>query len=146
MVDAASGTNANGKSPIHDVFQMYFSGLESFGQAYDPYTKAFARTQLEVMGLISRQAQAYMQIPARLSRCRTPQDLAEEQMRFWRTSFDECATSIGRVTEAFAAGIAPAFAQATSTDETKSEHDYITFPEPEELPSNSGHPRGRRAA
>ena len=65
MVAHASNSHANGKSPAHSAFQMYFGGLEAFGQAYDPFLKGLARTQLEVLGFVNRRAQAYMQIPAR---------------------------------------------------------------------------------
>ena len=75
MVAHASNSHANGKSPAHNAFQMYFGGLESFGQAYDPFLKGLARTQLEVLGFANRRAQAYMQIPAPAAQCRTPQDL-----------------------------------------------------------------------
>ena len=75
MVAHASNSHANGKSPAHSAFQMYFGGLEAFGQAYDPFLKGLARTQLEVLGFVNRRAQAYMQIPARAAQCRTPQDL-----------------------------------------------------------------------
>lgn len=145
MVAAASGPQANGKSPFHGFLQMYFGGLETFGQAYDPYTKALARAQLELMGLMSRRAQAYMEIPARLSRCRSPQDLTAEQMQFWRTEFDEYSSTVGRMTEAFASLMTPSFGAAAREDEVDSEHDYITFPEPKEL-ARGGRPRGRRAA
>ena len=64
MVAHASNSHANGKSPAHNAFQMFFGGLESLGQAYDPFFKGLARTQLEVLGFANRRAQAYMQIPA----------------------------------------------------------------------------------
>ena len=32
MVAATSRAQANGKTPIHSIFNMYFSGLEAFGQ------------------------------------------------------------------------------------------------------------------
>jgi len=84
MVAATSRAQANGKTPIHSFFNMYFSGLEAFGQAYDPFTKGMARAQLEFMGHLNRRAQAYLEIPNRLGQCRTPQDLVNEQVRFWR--------------------------------------------------------------
>jgi hypothetical protein len=124
---------------------MYFSGLEAFGQAYDPYLKAFARAQLEVAGLMSRRAQAYMEIPARLSRCRSPQDVAEEQMQFWRSVFEDYSASTTRITRGLASIAAPTFGLAASDDEMDSARDYITFPEPEEA-ARPGRPRDRRAA
>jgi hypothetical protein len=145
MVAAASRTQANGKSPIQSIFQMYFSGLESMSQAYDPFTKGIARAQLEFMGLMTRRAQAYMEIPSRLSQCRTPQDLASEQMQFWRTAYEEYAESMGRMTEAMASLGVPSFGFGPFGDSEHSAHDYITFPEPQE-PARAGASRERKAA
>ena len=131
MVAAASRTQANGKSPVQSLFHMYFGGLEAMGKTYDPFMKGLARAQLEIMGLFSRQAQAFMEVPGRLSQCRTPQDVANEQIRFWRTAYDEYADSLGRVTEAVASAVPP-FGVALTGDEAQSAHDYITFAEPKE--------------
>lgn len=145
MVAAAPRAHANGKSPVHSIFQMYFSGLEAMSQAYDPFTKGVARAQLELMGLMNRRAQACMEIPSRLSQCRTPQDLVNEQLRFWRTAYEEYAESMGRMTEAMASFAVPSFGFALPGDEAGSAHDYLTFPEPEEeVRPRQG--RDRRAA
>ncbi|HEX9882048.1 MAG TPA: phasin family protein [Hyphomicrobium sp.] len=145
MVAAASRAQANGKSPVHSFFNMYFSGLEAIGQTYDPFTKSIARAQLEFMGLMSRRAQAYMEIPSRLTQCRTPQDLASEQMRFWRTAYEEYAESMGRMTEAMASLATPAFSFGHYGEDARSAHDYITFPETQES-GRAGETRERRAA
>jgi hypothetical protein len=145
MVAAAPRAHANGKSPVQNIFHMYFTGLEAMGQAFDPFAKGVARAQLELMGLMNRRAQACMEIPSRLSQCRTPQDVASEQLRFWRTAYEEHAESMSRMTEAMASFAVPSFGFALPGDEAGSTHDYITFPEPEE----QGRPRHggeRRAA
>jgi Phasin protein len=142
---AASRHQANGKSPVQSYFHMYFSGLEAMSQAYDPFTKSIARAQLEVMGLMSRRAQAYLEIPSRLSVCRTPQDLAQEQMRFWRTAYEEYAESVGRMTEAMASLASPAFGFAKFGAGEHNARDYLAFPETEEQ-GRRAHPRDRKAA
>jgi Phasin protein len=144
----ASCAQANGKTPMHGLFQMYFGGLEAMGQSYDPFFKGIARAQLEVMGLMSRRAQAYLEIPNRFSHCRTPQDIASEQLRFWRTAYDEYAQSMGRITGAMASVTTPPFGFTVPDDEAESAHDYITFPEPTgtEERSRSGRSKQRGAA
>ena len=130
MVAAASRAQANGKSPIHSFLQMYFGGLEAFGQAYDPMLKGIARAQLEMTSLLSRRAQAYMEIPARLGQCRGPHDLLNEQMRFWRIAMEDYADSTGRITSALSSF---AFPTLSLDDEgAESAHDYIRFSEPSE--------------
>jgi hypothetical protein len=131
MVAPASRSQANGKSPVQNLFHLYFGGLEAMGKTYDPLMKSIARAQLELMGYFTRRAQAVMEAPGRLSQCRTPQDVANEQMRFWRTAYEEYAESMGRVTEAVAAAAVPSFG-GPSSDEVQSAHDYITFAEPKE--------------
>jgi hypothetical protein len=129
MVVAAS--HANGKSPIRNVFQTYFSGLEALGQAYDPFMKGLARTQLEVLGFANRRAQAYMQIPARAAQCRTPQDVFSAQMQFWQTAMSDYQESVGRVTNALASCALPNLAAITD-EAIANAHDYISFPEVKE--------------
>ena len=98
------GFDPNAFGPFGALFQQYFATIESFGPgrlpagvatALDPESftshataplKAAARCQLEVFGFLNRRTQAYMQVPTRLAQCRTPQDLINEQMDFWRTA------------------------------------------------------------
>lgn len=144
MVAHASNSHANGKSPAHGAFQMYFGGLEALGQAYDPFLKGLARTQLEVLGFVNRRAQAYMQIPTAAAQCRTPQDLFNVQSQFWRAAYEDYTESVGRVTNALAACGLPNFASLTE-EALHNAHDYIAFPETKEQPS-SGRSRERKAA
>ena len=120
---------------------MYFSGLDAFAQAYDPFTKGFGRSQLEILGLMSRRAQACMELPSRIMQCRTPQDLVNEQVRFWRTAYEDYTASMGRVTEALSSFTLPHLALG---DDTTSGRDYISFSEPEE--QRSPRSRDRKAA
>jgi len=144
MVAHASNSHANGKSPAHSAFQMYFGGLEALGQAYDPFLKGLARTQLEWLGFVNRRAQAYMQIPTRAAQCRTPQDVLTAQAQFWRAAYEDYTESMGRVTSALSACMPPNL--AALTDEALSNaHDYIAFPEAKE-PPGSGRSRERKAA
>lgn len=143
MVAATPRSQANGKSPVHGLFNMYFSGLEAFGQAYDPFMKGFARAQLECMGLLNRRTQAFVETTNRLTQCRTPQDFANEQMRFWSSAFEDYSASMGRVTEAISAFGLPAF--GLSGSEAESARDYISFSEPQEQ-DRASRGRDRKAA
>lgn len=139
----AQSAHANGKLPAHNAFQFLFGGLDALGQVYDPFVKGMARTQLEVLGFFNRRAQAYMQIPARLAQCRTPQDVANAQVQFWRAAYEDYTDSAGRVANALAACSLPNFASIVS-EEVKNAHDYIAFPDEKETPSTR--PRERKAA
>jgi len=145
MVAHASTPDAIGKSTAHSAFQMYFGGLEVLGQAYDPFLKGVARTQIEMLGFFNRRAQAYMQMPGRLAYCRTPQDLLTAQLQFWRSAYDDYVESASRVTHALTSLGTPNVA-ALATEGAQAAHDYIAFPEPnvpEEAPRQH---RERKAA
>lgn len=115
--------------PFQNMFQTYFGGLDTAAQSFEPMVKGMARWQLETMGLMSRRAQAYLEIPARLSQCRTPQDLFNEQTRFFQTAMQQYTESSRKLTAALSqmASVPPVFGQAT---QTRVKRDYITIPEP----------------
>jgi hypothetical protein len=93
-------------------------------------TKNVARAQLEIMGLAVRRAQAYMQVPTQLARCRTPRDVADEQMAFWRTAMEHYIGSSHRVMEAWS-GMVPAMwglgGNGRAAPGDQRERDYISF-------------------
>jgi len=67
-----------------------------------------------------------MEFPSRLGQCRNPQDLVEEQMRYWRTAYEQYSETVERMAELMVPVGAP------SDETSKDEHDYITFPEAQE--------------
>jgi hypothetical protein len=125
--------------PCANPFQAYFTSLESLSQGLEPMKgpmKSVARCQLEVMGLVSRRAQAVMEIPSRIAQCRTPQDLVNEQARFWTTAFEQCSESSRRIMEAWGQmAMAPAGFADTSG---RTERDYISFPSPKDANGQGG--------
>jgi hypothetical protein len=128
--------------PFTSLFQVYFSNLEAGPQGLGPL-KAIARCQLEVMGLMSRRAQALMEIPSRLGQCRTPQDLLNEQMRFWRTAGEQCAESSRRIIEASGQmALAPLGTRGEA--DSRRERDYINFSDPKDANGQDGGHRMRQ--
>ena len=121
--------------PFQNMFQTYFGGLDNAAQSFEPMVKGMARWQLESMGLMSRRAQAYLEIPSRLSKCRTPQDLFNEQTRFFQTAMQQYTESSRKLTAALSqmASVPPVFAQGT---QAKVKRDYITIPEPKAAASS----------
>lgn len=124
-------------------FQAYFSNLDSMAQSMGPM-KGVARLQLEVMGYMSRRAQAYMEIPTRLSRCRTPQDLMSEQSRFWHTAFQQYAESNKRIMDAWTQVMPNPFAATAASK--PAERDYISFGDPKEANGRARTAEDRHAA
>lgn len=128
-----------------NVSQAYFAGLDMMMQAYEPALRGAGRCNLELFGLMSRRAQAWLEIPARLGACRTPQDLVKEQMRFWQTAAHDYAEGAQRLTTALGACGVPNFNGAWGGKTAAKPRDVITFSEPS--PSAAQPPkRDRRAA
>lgn len=115
---------------LQNPLQLYFEGLEKMTQSMSPY-KGFAKAQVEMMGLMSRRAQAYLEIPTRVSRCRSPQDLVTEQMRFWQTAFQQYAETSNKIMEAYRQGFTAAAANApvAFSAPVPRQRDYINFPD-----------------
>lgn len=124
-------------------FQAYFSNLDTLAQSMGPM-KGVARWQLEVMGFMSRRAQAYMEMPTRLSRCRTPQDLMSEQARFMQIAFQQYAESNKRLMEAWTQMVPNPFNAGAATKPV--ERDYISFGDPKEANGRARTAEDRHAA
>jgi hypothetical protein len=129
-----------------DALSVYWRGLESLSQNAEPLFKGCARCQLELVSLASRRARAYFDVPSTLARCRSPQDIASEQVRFWQTAAQEYAESARCLMTAWGAMWSAAL-QATN-GAAAVERDYITFAEPREETAGppSRKPATRRAA
>lgn len=120
-----------GRSSYQNVFLPLFGGFDVLAQSYyEPVFKGFARWQLELLTLSSRRAQAYLELPSRLAQCRTPQDLANEQMQFWQTAYHQYTESAQRALVAVSqiGGAVP----GSSSAARPRERDYMTVPEPKE--------------
>jgi hypothetical protein len=119
----------SGQSPFQNVLQTYFGSFDGLAQAYEPVFKGYARWQLEVLSLTSRRAQAYLELPSRVAQCRTPQDLANEQMLFWQTAYQHYTDSTQRMLLAISQ-IGPS--AQTAQPEAPRERDYMTVSDPKE--------------
>jgi hypothetical protein len=126
------------------LYETYAGGLEEVGRMFGVPTvltpefnpnafsqnasaplKAAARCQLEVVGLANRRTQALLQLPTRIASCRTPQDLANEQMAFWRTAAEQYAETSRKIFDTWTHASADSW--SASKDRSQTERDYITF-------------------
>lgn len=62
--------------------------------------KTMMRCQFEMWALNSRRTQAYLELPTRMARCRTPAELAQEQQRFAETAYEQYALASDRMSQA----------------------------------------------
>ena len=125
-----SDFDPNAFGPFGYLVQPYVAAFENLGllsndpQRFNAPLKVAARCQLEVLGLANRRSQAYLQIPARLAQCRSPRELLDEQMAFWRTAAEQYGETYRKIFDAWAG--ADAFAYSSGRSST-AERDYINF-------------------
>jgi len=72
--------------PFGNLWQAYANSLDGVARSCEPAAVGIGRWQLELMALALRRTQAWLEIPARLGQCKTPQDFLGEQLRFWQTA------------------------------------------------------------
>lgn len=97
--------------------------MTSFAHVPNPFEFAgdaltiMARFQCETMGLLTRRAQAYVDLPRALAQCHSPEDLLSEQVRFWQVAQRQYAESYERALAALPVGEPgePAAAAASAT-------------------------------
>jgi hypothetical protein len=93
-------------------------------RGYGPGLKAIGRFNLEMVALVSRRWQAWLGAPRQFSRCRSPWDIAQEQLRFWQAAVRDYAHSAQRLSATFGAfAVMPEHHGAA-------QRDYITVQEP----------------
>jgi hypothetical protein len=125
--------------PLGNLSQTYFGGLDMMVKGYEPALKGVGRWNLEVLGFMARRAQAWLEIPTRLSQCKTPVDLFNEQGKFWQAAAADYTDGSKRLTAAWSA-----CAAMSKLNGSAQPRDYITFPEPQETPAAPK--RGERKA
>ena len=127
--------------PFKNMFETCCSGMDMAAQRFEPWYKAMAGSSLEVLSLLSQRAQAYMELPTNVGNCRTPQDLVDEQIRFWQTAFRQYAESAQRGMSAWTASMSLIGGALTPwAPPAKPERDFITFPEPQQ-PASAAEPQ-----
>ncbi|MCB1506113.1 MAG: phasin family protein [Hyphomicrobiaceae bacterium] len=130
----------SGLGLFQSLFQpSNFAKAPVMPQGAEQLLRSYARWQLEVQGLMNRRAQAYFELPGRIVQCRTPQDLMEEQQRFWQTCFEQYSSASRQIMSVWA----QAFNLPVPAAQTGSEspaRDYLSFPETRETDKYDGAP------
>jgi hypothetical protein len=131
--------------PFGNLSQTYCNSLDHLAKGFEPTLKNVGRWNLELTGLATRRAQAWLEIPTRASQCKTPQDLVKEQLRFWQTAAQDYTEGARRLTAAFGALTGQGLNGAFGGKAVAQPRDYITFTEPK-APVADAAKRDRRAA
>ncbi|MDX2204214.1 MAG: hypothetical protein NW223_15795 [Hyphomicrobiaceae bacterium] len=89
--------------PWTNMSSLYCGQMDSALKAADPMLRAVGRVQLEWMHLGMQRGRAWASLPAELSRCKSPVDLAAMQMRFLQAMGLNYAEATYRIWHAAAA-------------------------------------------
>jgi hypothetical protein len=131
--------------PFNNLSQAYFANLDTIAKGFEPAFRGVGRWNLELIGLMTRRARQWAEIPARIGQCKTPQDLAREQLRFWQAAAHDYAEGVQRLSVAFGAIAVPGLNGALAARDVPA-RDYITFPEPKPAPETTARTRRTAAA
>lgn len=141
----SSGERMDPKAgPFSNLTQAYSANLDTVAKGFEPVTRGIARWNLEVLGLMTRRARAWSEVPVRLTQCKTPQDLVREQLQFWQTAAHDYTESAQKLSATFGSLAVRGFNGAAADGSAGFERDYITFPE--QKPAAEQPARGRKAA
>ncbi|MEM1307472.1 MAG: hypothetical protein AAGG99_08100 [Pseudomonadota bacterium] len=84
-------------TPAANAFMRPFlTNLDKVGQSSQPQLKATVRSQIEAGGFVAKRLKANMEMPERLSRCRTPMDTMMVATSYWMEAFEDYAESSQR--------------------------------------------------
>jgi hypothetical protein len=104
------------------------------------------RFNMEMMSLTGRRMRAYLDLPSTLGRCRSPQDFAAEQMRFWQTAARDYSDSGRTAMEAW--GTLLSSGMSLGNGAASMDRDFMDFngSRDDETPSQARKHASRRAA
>lgn len=97
MSDSRKSPGAAAPGLAFDPLRVIGSGAE----AMQPLVKSASQINLEIAGFATSRARAWMETSAALMRCRTPQDLLQTQMGFWRDAGQDWLATGRRIGEAW---------------------------------------------
>jgi hypothetical protein len=141
---SAGERSSSAAGPFVNLSQAYCNGLDVLAKSSEPLVKGVGRANLEVLGLFTRRTRAWLELPSRLSQCKSPQDLAQEQLRFWQNATLDYTEGAQRLATAFSA-LAPAGLNGAWNVKAAPSRDYISVQETRQVAGEAPR-RERRAA
>jgi hypothetical protein len=81
---------------VRDAAQGFAAMWTTAAQTYEPALKSVARSNMELMTLANRRAQAAMDLPAKLAACKSPVEVVNAQFDFWQTAAKQYAEASTR--------------------------------------------------
>jgi len=108
--------------PFGNLAQTYFGTFDNVAKSCEPAVRGACRWNLELLSLGAKRAQAWLEVPVRMSLCRTPADVFGEQLRFWQ----KAAADYGEGGQKLMAALQACMA-ISGLNGVAQQHDYITI-------------------
>jgi hypothetical protein len=125
-------------TPVSTIENM----MRSIAQSGNPWLKASAQTNSEMISLMTRRSQALLALPAQVSQCRAPQDFLGLQAQFWQTAYQQNVDAMQRIVGLWGSVLPMASALSRSAGDStpvSPSRDRLTLTEPKDLPATPGH-------
>lgn len=86
-----------------EQFETMLRQFWNLGTDSEPsrYVRAMTQANVEMVGLMGRRSRAYLDFPAHLARCRTPQQVLDEQAKFVQEMLHDYQATNDRVMNAW---------------------------------------------
>ncbi len=115
--------------------QVGFEGIgaafQSMSQGANPWFKAIAQANSEMMSLIALRSHALMELPVKVSQIQQPQDIMQIQTQFLQTAFQQHSDVARRIVSVWGSVMPMAGALSNNTGQTPAApaRDVIAVPE-----------------
>lgn len=100
------GWAATGPAEQLETMMRQFWNLGANGEP-SRYMRALAQANVEMVGLMGRRSRAYLDLPTHLARCRTPQQILDEQAKFVQEMLHDYQVTNDRVMNVWMEAAAP---------------------------------------
>jgi len=114
--------------PENAYFERLVASTEQATKSVAPMMTSAARANMELASLAGRRAQAYLDVPNTLARCRGPQDLFAAQARFWQTALEDYSSCTRRIVAALSAHNS-VVSGVEDAGTVRRDRDTLTFPD-----------------
>ena len=124
---AAKGSDNQAQLGLEGIGAVF----QNFSQGANPWFKAIAQANSEMMSLIAQRSHALMELPVKISQVRQPQDIVQIQSQFLQTAFQQHSDVAGRIVSVWSSVMPLAGALSHSIGQTPAApaRDFIAVPE-----------------
>jgi hypothetical protein len=128
---STNGAAKSGASSAQVGFEGIEAAFQSWSQGANPWLKAIAQANSEMMSLIAQRSHALMELPVKVSQVRQPQDIMQIQSQYLQTALQQHSDVVRRIVSVWGSVMPMAGALSSSMGQTPAApaRDVIAVPE-----------------